>query len=89
MERATAEAPAPETATEPAEPPTLPIHAPAVLAFCCGAASLVLSLALYDGFSTSALWTNPAAWVELFVLQPLLLSVGVAGTAAGGWSLAE
>lgn len=89
MERATAEAPAPETATEPSEPPTPPIHAPAVIAFCCGAASLVLSLSLYDGFSASALRTNPAAWVELFVLQPVLLSVGVAGIAAASWSLAE
>lgn len=89
MERVTAEATAPETTTEPSEPPTLPIRSPAVLVFCCGAASLVLSLSLYDGLSASALRTNPAAWVELFVLQPFLLSVGVAGIAASGWSLAE
>ena len=89
MERATAEAPAPETTTEPTEPPTPSIRAPVVLAVCCGAAGFVLSLSLYDGFSASALRTNPGAWVELFVLQPVLLSLGVAGVGGGVWSLTE
>ena len=89
MERATAEAPAPETTTEPPEAPALRTNAPAVVAVCCGAACLALSLSLYDGFSAAALRTDPAAWVELFVLQPFLLSVGFAGMVGGGWSLAE
>lgn len=86
MER-TASQPAPgDTAAESIARPTIPVRLAGLLALGLAAGSFLLAFAAYDALPASATSTGPVAWVELFVLLPTLLSVGVVA-AGGGLSL--